>query len=305
MQTQKKLSEYFQLTVSYNDKKTCFIYDPLNKKAFFASSPFPKDIFVIKKCGLQMFYRDSILSSPYPIPHVSSDATIPLLKSNLQKAIRRCHTDIACESALAIFRKSPVELMRRLGVIYIEDVCLQDSYSIVIWWMITDTFYKYSIYDQSLLISIIVSLCNCHTTCDREFISTTKENVNELEDDAVIALYYRQLYGGMKGDMEMLRHAIGYYKKYPEKIVKTDYDIPWPTMNSETGILEEAIDFHPFPCMLNILAKKTGLEPAQIRDAIWNAESSLNVRKKTTEYDIDAWKRISEYITEVRYLVLQ
>lgn len=301
---QKRLSDYFQLTIKYNDKKTCFIYDPLNKRAFFASSPLPTDTFIVKKCGLQLFYRDAILYCPYPIPSVNSDASIPLLKSNLQKAIRRQHTDIACQSALAIFNQSPVDLMRRLGIIYIEDVCLQDSYSIIVWWMMSDTHYKYTIYDQSVLISIIVSLCNCVTVYEEDSEDNIDSNIDS-NIDAVEALHYRHLYGGTKGDMAMIQKAFMYYKAFPEKVVSADYNAIWPNMNYEVEILEESIDFHVYPIMLTILSKKTGIDPSIIKEAIWKTESRLNVRKKqVNDTDSQIWEKIARHITSVRYAVI-
>ena len=67
---------------------------------------------------------------------------MPLIKSNLQKAVRRCDNQIAIQSALVLIQMAPMELLRRLPIIYIEDVCLMDSYSIVVWLMMADKDYS-------------------------------------------------------------------------------------------------------------------------------------------------------------------
>ena len=303
---QRKLGDFgYKITTTrHTDKKNCFIYDPQNHRAYFDVEPLKNDRFIVKKNGLQLYYREAILSIPHPIPSLFTDGIgIPLLKSNLQKAIRRCHTDIACQSALAIFQRDPIELWRRLGVIYIEDVCLQDSYSIVVWWMMADKEYKCGLHDQSILIFIIVSLCECMDVYEDVDNDICDE---DSEIDCVRALHIRSQYGGMKGDMAMLSRAYRYYAKFPEKIVVTNYTMEkWPAFDTELQILEEAIDFHPFPWMLSILAKKTGLDTEKIKQAIWQTESCINIRKKETiGIQNNLWEKIEPHIQSVRYSLL-
>ena len=102
----------------------------------------------------------------YPRPlrflHSYTIAThIPLVKSNLQKAIRRCDSQIAIQSALVLIQCAPMELLRRLPIIYIEDVCLMDSYPIVVWLMMADRDYIINNDDIDKLLNIIHSLCVC------------------------------------------------------------------------------------------------------------------------------------------------
>ena len=95
-----------------NNKK-CFIYDPLNNKAFFDKTPHHTDTFISRKnTGIKLYYRKSH-SSIDVIPTIHSNYDIPLLKSNLQKAIRRGNHSVAIQTALAILQKDPMQLLHR------------------------------------------------------------------------------------------------------------------------------------------------------------------------------------------------
>lgn len=68
-------------------------------------------------------------TSPYNAKHLK------MLKSNLQKAVRRCETDVAINTAHTIMCLSPLELAQRLGIIWIEDACLTRDYPVLVWVM--------------------------------------------------------------------------------------------------------------------------------------------------------------------------
>ena len=141
---QSKLENYFKIIPKYDERnKKCFIYDPLNHTAFFETKPQPTDLFIISKPNFKLFYRKPPTDNAMnlDIPTIQCKFGVPLLKSNLQKAIRRSDNQIAIQSALALIQVAPMELLRRLPIIYIEDVCLMDSYSIVMWLMIADKAY--------------------------------------------------------------------------------------------------------------------------------------------------------------------
>jgi hypothetical protein len=111
----------------------------------------------------------------------------------------------------------------------------------------------------------------------------------------------------MKGDMIMLKNAIKYYINNPTKIKKTIYDsIDYDKINTNIEILVEAIDFHPYPQLLNILSKITLIDKNVIKELIWFVESGYNIRKPFTiesskqyEKKIE-WKKISSCLDIVR-----
>ena len=314
---QKKINTYFtQLNPpNYNNNhKKCFVYDPSNHRAFFCHKPEPTDKFVVTKLNIKLFYRKPAIIEAINIPIIDCSYSVPLIKSNLQKAIRRCENQIAIQSALALIQMAPLELLRRLPIIYIEDVCLMDSYSIVVWLMMADNNYqKLTNMDIDIILNIVNSLCNCKTYFN--YIKT--DNIYEYTHETLefstelLSLYYRSQYGGMKGDMQMLKVAIDYYIKHPSEIVNTQYNnVDYSNIAGEIEVLIEAIDFHCYPNMLHILNKLTYVNKDMIKMCIWYAESGYNVRKPDTqvlaqEYQEKyEWKKIEKHLEEVRYSLI-
>jgi hypothetical protein len=310
---QKKLESFFTIIPKYNEnKKKCFIYDPENYKAFFDTKPETTDTFVNTKSGVKLFYRNPTTDKHIDIPRIECTFTVPLLKSNLQKAVRRCDHLIAIQSTIALIQQSPMELLRRLPIIYIEDVCLMDSYPIVVWLMMADR--GVTNIDIDIIVNIVNSLCNCRryfdykamkdTTIDYEF---THESLQDSSDE-LLSLYYRNMYGGLKGDMRMLRFAIDYYRRCPSEIVTTQYNVvDYNKIEKEIDILIEAIDFHCFPQMLSILNRLTHIEKETIKQCIWFVDSGYNIRKEETiessklYEERSEWKKIEKHIDDVRF----
>jgi len=295
---QQKLESFFKIRINHNERnKKCFIYDPANHKAFFTTRPLDTDTFIANKSNVKLYYRfhppKNIL-----IPTINVDFSIPLLKSNLQKAVRRCENDVAIQSALAILQKKPMEFLRRLPIIYVEDVCLLDSYPIVVWLMMADKDYTLTATDIDILLNIVNSLCHYKDYFDdreknNKITPFSHESLQDYENcDELLALFYRSEYGGMKCDIQLLKNAISYYTDYPSKTKKTLYGlIDYSKIDTNLEILVEAIDFHPYPHMLTILSRMTQLNKDLIKEFIWFAESGYNIRKHFT---IDSSKKYIE-----------
>lgn len=315
---QTKLDKFFEVKIQHKqNNKKCFIYDPENYKAFFENIPGLYDVHVTTKIGIKLYYRRPAYNKPILLPKIDCKANIPLLKSNLQKAVRRCQTDIAIKSTLAILHRDPLELLRRLPIIYIEDVCLMDSFPIVVWLMMAEKEHPLDINDIDIILHIVKSLCETNTYYDdsidytRDF-ELTHKNLQDLENkDEILSVFYRSQYGGMKGDMTMLRNSVYYYSERPSEIEKTVYDsINYAELGGNLDILSEAIDFHPFPQMIQMLVKQTHLDNNDIKQCIWFVESGVNLRKPNTldssrEYsEKDYWKIIKSKLFKVRcYLI--
>lgn len=311
---QKKLDSFFKIIPKYDERnKKCFIYDPENNQAFFDTKPNPTDKFIVNKLNIKLFYRSPTADLNIDIPVIECKYTIPLIKSNLQKAVRRCENQIAIQSALVLIQKDPMELLRRLPIIYIEDVCLMDSYSIVVWLMIAAKDYgNLKVRDIDILLNIVNSLCDCKTyfnyvknDCAYDF---THEKLQFVQNGSqLLSVYYRSEYGGLKGDMQMLKVAIDYYRMNPNEVKTTEYNtIVYSKIEREIEVLVEAIDFHCYPQMLSILHKKTSIDKENIKTYIWFVESGYNVRKiETQEYSSEykekqIWKMIEMYLEDVR-----
>lgn len=314
---QTKLDKFFEVKIQHKqNNKKCFIYDPENYKAFFESAPNPYDTYLATKIGIKLYYRRPTYNKPILLPIIECQANVPLLKSNLQKAVRRCQTDIAIKSALSIIQRDPLELLRRLPVIYIEDVCLMDSYPIVVWLMMAEKEHHLDINDIDILLHVVKNLCETQTYYDdsidytRDF-ELTHKNLQDIENkDAILGIYYRSQYGGLKGDMLMLRNSIYYYSERPSEIERTIYNsINYEELGGNLEIIPEAIDFHPFPQMIKILVNQTYLDNNDIKEYIWFVESGVNIRKpftinKSREYSTNEnyknWKIIKSKLSRVR-----
>jgi len=302
---QTNLHSFFKITRIHNENhKRCFIYEPATHKAFFTSVPIDEtDTFISIKTGVKLYYRQTQQNQEQPyIPIMQTNASIPLLKSNLQKAVRRgCHS-IAVSSALAMIQKEPMQFLRRLPIIYIEDVCLIDSFPIVIWLLMADAQYTMNNSDIMILIQIVYSLCDCsryddcrELMCKRDYTHETLEN--EEECNHLLSLHYRYLYGGLKGDMQMLKNAIEFYIANPPAIIRYSFSSTLPfEIDTNVVIMREAIDFHPFPAILTVLHKMTGLDKQTIKECIWFAESGYNSRKQYTIETAEKYKEKREYI---------
>lgn len=296
MSRQSKLESFFKIEVSHDPQTlSCFVYDPLNRRATFAALPDPHlDKYITKKAGIHLYYRELEDTCTFIKPRIVApniNTSIPLLKSNLQKAIRRGHTHIAIKTTFWMLEKARAEFFRRLAIIYIEDVCLQDSYSIIVWLMMTNDEHTLRPTDYYIILNIVRNLCECSHVYTKPrgdpVRNATIHTHNALQHlrghDQLLALYYRFLYGGMKGDMEMLSNSIAYYIENPIEIVVTKY-APIDIVLEDTclTILDVAVDFHPFPHLLHYISSKTGIQKERVKHLIWEAESAYNIRKPET-----------------------
>jgi len=318
---QTRLENFFSIEINQNDKnKKCFIYDPDNFKAFFENIPNEDDTYLTSKAGIKLYYREPKKTKRILLPKIQTNANIPLLKSNLQKAIRRCQTLTAVNSALALIQQDHIEFLRRLPIIYIEDVCLMDSYSIPVWLMMSEKEHKLDLIDIDILLNIVKNLCECNTYINIEhavdFIKPFKLTHKHLKDfenkDQILSIFYRSQYGGLKGDMLMLKKSIYYYSDRPSEIQQTTYNsIDYENFNPNLEIIPEAIDFHPFPQIITILAKQTNLDNDDIKTALWFTESGLNIRDPSSievsrEYSENKiWKIIKPKLARIRYNLIQ
>jgi len=328
MSRQSKLESFFKIEVSHDPQVLgCFVYDPLNRRALFTSAPDPnQDKYITKKAGIHLYYRELEDKCIFIKPHIvasktnTNASTIPLLKSNLQKAIRRGNTHVAINTTFLMLEKARTEFFRRLAIIYIEDVCLQDSYSIIVWLMMSNEEHTLRPTDYSIILNIVRNLCECSHVYTKPRVKpvykTTQTQIHDAlqhlrGQDQLLALYYRFLYGGMKGDMEMLSNAIAYYIANPAEIVVTKY-APIDIVLEDTclTILDVAIDFHPFPHLLQYISNRTGLQKERVKQLIWEAESAYNIRKPDT---ISAsqktqaqpeWLAISPYLSTFRATIM-
>lgn len=306
---QRKLDSFFQITTKYDEtNKKCFIYNPSLSKAFFATKPESGDQFVSIKCNVRLFYRPLVSKDELKnitIPKIDTEMSVPLLKSNLQKAIRRCNVSAALSSTIVLLEKDPIAFLRRLPILFVEDVCLLDSFPIVIWLMMSDSEYKLTNKDKWILLDIVQNLCNQMHYYDDSEVGNNKYEPPALQDqphcNELLSIYYRTLYGGMKCDIQLLEGALHYYFENPGEIRATNFTSALDLLPNKLILIPESIDFHPFPFIIKaiqeqILEQQLNLEQEQIskqeqitesdiKRYIWFAESAINCRKTSTQME--------------------
>ena len=356
---QSRLETFIDVRLNSKHKK-CFIYDPSVNKAFFDYNPIASrsiaistatttfittndsigaDTFIGAKCGVRLYLRKSSSSSSDTAPRTVTDRSLEefqhystsLLKSNLQKAVRRQNATVAMQSALLLLQREPMEFLRRLPILYVEDATLMDSITICVWMLMADREYSMTSSDIALLLNIVRRLCECvqfyDDSTDEDAPPVKHEEIEScLQADAILAVHYRSLYGGMKGDMRMLRRAVHHFKSHPEQVQQhgefkpIDWNLlfPSPCTSSLSSlpqplaitILPAAIDFHPFPQLIGVLQQLTGLQDGRIKECIWLADSALNGRKVSTVEaakrcrESDDWKTIRRHIEKARAMMI-
>ena len=131
------------------------------------------------------------------------------LSSHLQKCIRRMNTIKSIQTAKHFINLDLNSFLRRLPIIMLEDVCIHESFSILIWLMIAISK-KFQIKNEIIqwLLGIVYYLSQ--ETKKQFYLNHDRKELDFNKNDHIIyqTLHFRKKYGGMKGDMNMIE----YYK---------------------------------------------------------------------------------------------
>ena len=241
----------------------------------------------------------------------------PVVKSNLQKAVRRQDREAAMSSCLQLALIDKQELLRRLPIIAVEDVCLIKGTATIVWLMMAGKKYL-SMKEIAFVMRYVDALCLTQNTFfNNKTIKISKRNRishSSVSYNADLAsLNVRATYGGMKGDMEMLQRAVRYYQT--NEIIDpmsqvAEIVIPRVVSHKYT-LMPEGIDFHPYPWIIGFIHNKTNVPKETIKSIIWNAESAPNNRKPWTIEKMniakseETWPLIKQYLGYARDIVLK
>lgn len=257
---------------------------------------------------------------------------VPLLKSALQKSVRRCYVDSAVRIAWTLLNQSTAQLLRRLPIIMIEDAHLMPQFSVIVWFMMAATKgFKLTL---KMVRYILKTVHDCAKTPKRDpipfseafsgndrvwFFNPVLKDPDVVDSDycaSIASLILRANYGGMGGDMEMLKKfaVVWYYRfKYHNDIWKSAVD-EWISFE-EFGVLEgldeltfhqlksrlvlkeedkipEGVDFHCYPNLIGQVKAELNLKvpDSAIKLAIWFNVSGINKKNccctRTQHYDI-------------------
>jgi hypothetical protein len=281
-----------------------FIYDPEQRRAFFSDHEEGVSVASRVKDTVHLYVIPSNNLSVPVIPILQSPDGTPLLKSNLQKAVRRRETDVAIQTAILLLQRDPIEMLRRLPIIAVEDVSLIDTFPVMVWLMMAGSSYRLTTHDIDLILHIVWTLSE-----SKSAIEYTKQSSNpdgNYDNDILLSVYYRWKYGGMKGDLDLLHGVIQYHKTNDQSndesndesndILRTQFNqISYASIVTDPILLLESIDFHPFPRMLTSISFDTGLTKDTIRKWIWKVDSAVNARKEWTRTESKQYSQTMEW----------
>lgn len=226
---------------------------------------------------------------------------VPLLKSHLQKAVRRSNVRLSVLTAAALLEVSPTEALRRILVIALEDALPVDGFEEVMW--LCAAVSKGLVMTNvtlSLVLGFVrrLAMCPYYEQFDvREPLRKGRSSVKSMRlarlkkgkgFNLCYSLAFRKSFGGMDGDMAMLLAAVFTWKErfhtqsrfldmLPMKEAAPEAFVSLPKGElCRTDMLLAAADFHCFPPIVNELQMTHDtLEVQDIKDAIWHCSSSL------------------------------
>jgi len=233
-----------------------------------------------------------------------------LLKSALQKAIRRSLSLPALHLGWQFLCQDAQQLLRRLPIIILEDVCLHPNFPLIIWLLISHS--KGYILTREDILVILVTIYDLGACKFRDVVNFVsfdeKEDLEgilldlpEIDNElctVLATILFRVSFDGMKGDMSMLKQfGILWNKRYQKdrdywigerKKWYQDLDVPYqeiqqmistPPKLTETDKLMEGIDFHCFPYLLTQCGDiHSEISKSDIKEAVWWHWSSINTK---------------------------
>lgn len=255
-----------------------------------------------------------------------------LLKSHLQKNIRKQDTDKAIATSLHLMKLDMNEFLRRMVIIHIEDTFLHNSISTLIWLMIAFSTKKFKMkkYIYEWLLGFVYITCNTKKTDDynkklknmsiREYKNNYDElssyenyNLNDEQISIIYSLYFRIAYGGMESDKIMIKKCINIWKtRFINESVKINNMKIRPISIYVTELPIDkwdysAVDFHTNSNLVDFILKKFPYlnNTEEIKKIIWYNSSGINYRKNNLEYKKDTWEDIKEYVGKTQKYLLE
>jgi hypothetical protein len=231
---------------------------------------------IFKTANLLMFNKTKKETAPAQL--------YPLLKSNLQKQIRRGEKE-AITTASLMMDLDQFELLRRLSIIAAEDVILSQETSRIVWYMAAvSKRLILSEKDKKFILSYVNSLIQypkCRRLGLRDEIRNSNLKMTEIlqsnhpEKNKLAGILFRYYFGGLSGDLPMLSELCD------DILQGRDLDIiiKNEVINlSSLKFSEAAIDFHIYPNLLTLIKQDTNIDENVVKSCIWQCSSRINYR---------------------------
>ncbi len=322
----KRPYSYFYL--SWDGKKPhqhAFFVDEKPKNSNFTKNIFWKDAgYDLTICGYFPHLQNvdpknkSTFRHLYKLDKERKYRNVSLLKSLLQKAIRRQESSIAVKCAFHYMTLDIQDFLRRLPIIMIEDTSIHEVFPTLIWLMIAVTDETFlldkSIYEYLMGVVYVISMIPTYTPIRGKCAPLILHEVPQSPLFSMIyALILRRAYGGMKCDMTLCEeYAFMIYTQPKLSLERTKIRPIMLESISELALSEwltEAIDFHCTPQILTYIAEEyPEYDEEYIQQLIWHYSSKINARikeKASPEVKYADWKKIQPYVKRVQYYLLE
>ena len=254
-------------------------------------------------------------TSPYNATHLK------MLKSNLQKAVRRCETDAATNTAHTIMCLSPVELAQRLGIIWIEDACLTRDYPVLVWIMAALTKgheFTDGMARLLLMFSHHIASLPYRDVCGYREKPVLAKRVTETTLDAewksiLYSLLFRRGYQSLAGDKLMIDRCVADWldrmSSDPVLVAAAmgdqKYYVVRPCILGRKQWIEAAIDQHCSGVCAQT-ARLCKVSEEEVRTVVWKCSSRLTEKgpasfsrpppELPTEKERELWETIEETV---------
>ena len=262
-------------------------------------------------------------TSPYNAAHLK------MLKSNLQKAVRRCETEIAINTAHTIMCLSPVELAQRLGIIWIEDACLTRDYPVLVWIMAALT--KGHVFTEGMARLLLMFSHHIASLPERDVcgyrekpVLVRKVTETTLDSEWKSMLYsvlFRRGYQSLAGDKLMIDQCVGDWmdrmvnnpKLVSEVMGDQRYFVARPSILGRKQWIDAAIDQHCSGVCAQT-ARLCKVREPEVRKVVWKCSSRLTKKlparfsgpppELPTEKERELWETIEETVRRGQRQVL-
>ena len=138
-----------------------------------------------------------------------------VLKSLLQKSVRRRSPRKATAAASELIHKDLTQLLRRLPIIMVEDVGLVDErFGVLVWLMMADSreVDVLNLVGEETVLKMVWEMAGAAFKKGDEGLKAPEERelkrLEEMDCALRAACMMRERYGGMKGDQDMLKKAM-------------------------------------------------------------------------------------------------
>lgn len=258
------------------------------------------------------------LTEPYSFDYQGEIRSLSLMKSDTQKAYRRCLTDHCLSSFKVLCGLNPKAALRRLGVIVIEDSLITYQVNTLIWLLMTFAFFDFPM-DYGAwewVYQLIISMCrdfkflsierggdhlwkeDHHITIDGLLEEVHKDDLSSRHSDILLSLLFFNDRGvfTLESDKKLGGYYIKrflddwkesrnlYYDNHLNEINVNLEEIPYLKPDE---ILYIACDHHCDKFLVTKICKEFNLDDIFVRKLIWYSCSRHNVRQR---YDLKTGK---------------